>query len=44
MKKVKEKKKRVKEKKTIQSKENNKLDRAKMTGIPSYTPGELPKR
>jgi hypothetical protein len=44
MKKVKDRKKREKEKKPVQVKENDRLEKAKITTIPSYTPGELPKR
>jgi hypothetical protein len=44
MKKVKDTRKKEKQKKPTQSKEDIKLERAKITTIPSYTPGELPKR
>jgi len=44
MKKVKDRKKRDKEKKPVQVKEDGRLDKAKISTIPSYTPGELPKR
>ena len=44
MKKVKERKKREKEKKPVQVKEDGRLDKAKITTIPSYTPGEITKR
>jgi hypothetical protein len=44
MKKVKDTRKKEKPKKPIQSKEESKLDKARITTIPSYTPGELPKR
>jgi hypothetical protein len=44
MKKVKDTAKKAKPKKPIQNKETGKLDKAKITGLPSYTPGELPKR
>ncbi len=44
MKRVKDTRKKEKRKKPIQNKEDGKLDKAKITSIPSYTPGELPKR
>jgi hypothetical protein len=44
MKKVKDTRKKEKPKKPIQSKADSKLDKARITTIPSYTPGELPKR
>ena len=44
MKKVKDTAKKAKPKKPIQNKEAGKLDKAKITGLPGYTPGELPKR
>lgn len=44
MKKVKDSKKREKGKKPVRVKEDGRLDKAKITTIPSYTPGELPKR
>ena len=42
--KVKDTSRKEKQKKPVQSKEESKLERAKITAIPSYTPGELPKR
>ena len=44
MKKVKERKKREKEKKPVRVKEDGRLEKAKINTIPSCTPGELPKR
>jgi hypothetical protein len=44
MKKAKDTAKKEKPKKPIQHKETGKLDKVKITGLPSYTPGELPKR
>ena len=44
MKRVKDKKKKDKEKRTIQSKEDSKLGKARISTIPNYSPGELPKR
>jgi hypothetical protein len=44
MKKVKDTPKKAKPKKPIQNKEAGKLDKVKITGLPGYTPGELPKR
>ncbi len=44
MKKAKGTPKKEKPKKPMQNKEADKIDKAKVTGLPGYTPGELPKR
>ena len=44
MKKERDKKKKGKEKRTTQSKEDSKPGKAKISIIPNYSPGELPKR
>jgi len=44
MKKVKDKKKKEREKRTIPGKEDSRPEKATITTIPNYSPGELPKR
>lgn len=44
MKKAKVRKKKEREKKTVPGREASRLDKAKITTLPAYTPGELPKR